>query len=628
MQKTPTIDGVVGQGTEQDPTANQVQFAPSGPTDEEIVTALESYRQEAEQERKGGMNPRDDKWRENLDLYWNRFDFSRKAPWQAQEKLPEVPAFVDRFAAALTEALVASPDGFYTIRDEGDKEGDLSRALKRMTDAWLSTSGRNQNGFPLAFPSVFEEQVKLGALMACSATVTWKADVPGGRVAVETTDPRFVWLDSTYRNLYRVRRVEVDRHDLASMAQMKDSAGNPIFKLPALEQLVASLSLEDKTRREELTGQGTGLTAQSSRQPVVLDEYIATVLGPDGKVIKERGLYVVANQQFLIRGPEDNPFWHGKDWLLFAPLSNTPLSVYGRSYMEDFGSLAHTFNELTNMILDAVFTSSMKAFVMVPGYLMNPAQANSGIHPNKTFLLEEGIRPEDFAKALDLGTLPPEALQMWQGLKNELKEAAGQNEIALGQFAPKGRTSAQEVRDVQQSASALIRSLAASLETRFLDPMLDLVWKTGLQHAKADDPVMQALVGQELYAALMARRRELIKRPLTFQARGISGLIKRSQVLRNLMQVLQIVGSNELLLREFLKAIDLGKLMRLLFELFDIPLDRMELSERERMIRSIASPLQEAQGAAQRGPGAGGSGAGGQAQREMASLAADMGVAA
>ena len=99
-----------------------------------IVTALTDYKREAEDNRKGGLNPRDDKWRQNLDLYWNRYDFSGKADWQSQNVMPEVPSYVDRFAAALKEALVALPNGFYTVTDPYDVNNDLTTPIKSMTD--------------------------------------------------------------------------------------------------------------------------------------------------------------------------------------------------------------------------------------------------------------------------------------------------------------------------------------------------------------------------------------------------------------------------------------------------------------------------------------------------------------
>ena len=66
------------------------------------------YKREAVTNRSTGMNPRDDKWRDNMDLYWNRVDFSTKAEWQSKNVMPEVPSYVDRFAAALKEAMNAT----------------------------------------------------------------------------------------------------------------------------------------------------------------------------------------------------------------------------------------------------------------------------------------------------------------------------------------------------------------------------------------------------------------------------------------------------------------------------------------------------------------------------------------
>lgn len=558
----------------------------------EIVQILQGYWQEADEARKNGLNRRDDTWEQNLNLYYNRYDFSDKADWQSQETMPEVPNYVDRFAAALKEAVVASGDAFYTVVDPYDKENDLADAIKRMTDVWLSTLGRNQVGQVLGFPAVFEEQMKMGAITALSGAVLWKEDVEGGRVAFETVDPRFVWLDPTYRNLYRVRRTEIDRHELVSMAKMQTKSGKPIFRLPEMDALVQSVMIEDQQRREEMAGHG--MQQSSTRVPITLDEYIATVVGRDGKVLAKDALMVVANDRYLIRGPEDNPYWHGKDWMVYAPLVTTPLSVYGRSYMEDFGSIAQTFTKLTNLILDAVQTSAIKAYVMVPGMLLNPEQVNSGISPNKTFLLEEGYRAEDFAKVIDSGELSPSAYQVWQALKTELSEAASINEIGMGQFAPNSRTSATEVNSTQQSSSAMIRSVAQTVETRFADPLLDLVWKTGLQKTKADDRRMVEAVGEQMWPALMGRRKELIKRNYTFQARGISQLIAKNQMLSSLLNLMQVIAGNPNLLAAFMAQIDINKLVTLLFRLSNVDITKMQLSEREKLIKSIAQPMQQA----------------------------------
>lgn len=591
---------------------------------DKLVSILSGYLDEADNNRKAGLNPRDTKWTENLDLYWNRVDFSKKADWQAKETMPEVPTYVDRFAAALKEAIVATPEGFYTVVDPADKDGDMSHNIKKLTDQWLSICGRNQVGQLLPFPAVFEEQMKLGAIMACAQVVTWKNDVPNGRVAIESLDPRFVWLDHTYRNLYRIRRTEIDRHELGTMVKAKDSKGKPIFNLNEIERMVGqfSQSMADEAYKQELSGSGTQIS--SSRKPIQLDEYIATVVDEQGNVLADRALIVLADGKYVVRGPERNPFWHGKDWMLYTPLVTAPLSVYGRSYMEDFGSVASTFTTLTNMILDAVHTSSLRAFAVVPAMLANPGQLAEGISPNKMFMLEDGYKAEDFAKALELGTLPPEAVAVWKAMKSELSEAASLNEIGIGQFAPHARTSATEVTGTQQNSSALIRSVAQTVETRHLDPTLDLVWKTGLQHASPNDPALAAAVGQDMYDALIANRKELIKRPITFQSRGISSLIQRSQMFKSLIGLMSVIASNPNLLQEFMKEISVEKLVKRIFELANVDLSSIKMTEREKMMAQFTGPLNEAQAQAQNAPP--NKGGGNQGKPAVQDLVRSMGI--
>lgn len=576
--------------------------------DDELLRILQGYWKEADDARKSGMNPRDAKWQQNIDLYWNRYDFSKKAAWQAKEVMPEVPMYVDRFAAAMKDALDSGP--FYTVVDPFDQEDDIAEAIQRIMDVWLTMVGRNQVGTPLNYSSVFEEQMKLGALMTTASVTMWKNDVYGGRVAIENMDPRFVWLDPTYRNLYRIRRTEIDKHELVAMARMKDNTGAPIFNIEKINELLTGIVLEDLAKRTELSGSGQQIS--STRVVITLDEYLATAVASDGRVLADQQMVVVANNKYVIRGPEDNPYWHGRDWLTYAPLVTAPLSVYGRSYMEDFGSVAKTFTELTNLILDAVHATSMKAYVMVPGMLMNPAQANTGIHPGKTFFLDDGYDAKTFAAALDLGQLDAGGVQVWQTMKTELSQASGINEIGMGQFAPNSRTSATEVNSTMSNSSALVRSVAQTAESRIVNPQLDLVWKTGLQHVNKADTRFARAAGSSLWGALMGRRRELIKSPITFQANGISAVIQKGQMLQSVLQLLQVIAQNQNLTAAFMQAIDINKLLNLLFKLSNVDITKMQASQREQLINAAVNPLQQVQqqapapaptaGASQMGP--------------------------
>jgi hypothetical protein len=556
-----------------------------------LITILEAYRIEAWQARISGRNPRDVKWRENLDLYWNRFDFSKKARWQSTAILPEVPQFVDKFAAAMTEALVASQNGngeFFTVEDPADAEGDITKAIKAMLKVWLDEVAVTPNGHPLSFLAVFPDFVKLGALMNMAAIVLWKERPDGtGYVSVEPLDPRALWFDHTGRGLYRIRRIEVDKSEMLRLARQTNKRGKKIYNLQQIENLASYLRVEMQEEQRRLTGSGVEQT--SWRKPLTLDEYLCTIVDTDGQVLATNSLVIVANERFIIRGPEANPFWHKRDWIVSTPLITVPLAPYGRSYMENMGSMARLFNDLTNLIMDAVYTSALKAFAINPSLLEDPTQADEGLSPNVTYRLQDGSDPKMFMNEIELGSIPPDVFQVWQALKSELQTAAGFNDISAGNMAPKGRTSASEIVTADTNSTAQQRDIARTIEQRFIEPVLDLVWKTGLQHMKKNDPKLIAAVGNEqLYQALWMRRKELAGRSLTFHVRGISEMILKQQKLKALLQTVGIIAQNQNLTQAFMQKVDPGKLIDLILSLQEIDISKLGLTPREQMMKQIS----------------------------------------
>lgn len=564
-------------------------------TDAEIVQILEGYRSEAENARLSGPNSRDYTWLQNLDLYWNRFDFSKKAPWQAREVMPELPQYVDRFAASMRAALTQAAH-FFTVTVHNDEEQDLADVIRKVIEVQLARCARSPSGHSVDFATVFEELVKHAALMMFSCLVTVKNDGYGNYVCVEPIDAYNVWLDPTGRGLYRIRRLEIDMHELMGMADKTDTMGRALYNRDAIARCqAAATNALMSAERERRTG--TGQFGNSNRIPVILHEYRCTLIDSVGNVRGTNVLCVVANNTHLIRGPEVNPFWHERDWVLTAPIITVPMSPYGRSYVENFASIAKTFNELTNLLLDGVFTSAMKAFVAVPGLLEDPSQIDEGVHPNVVFRAQEGVRPDDVLKEFSLGQLPADAINIWQALKKELQEGAAFNEIALGQLAPKGRTSATEVGTAEQNSNSFLRSIATNIETLFLEPLLDVFWKTSIQHLSTKDTEIRNAIGEEWFMVLLSRRKEFVKMRLTFQCRGISSLVLRSQKLQQLMQFLQIVGSNPNLSQIFMQEVSPEKLFKYLAMLMDIDRQDFSMSEREKQMQQLTQMYQMAQGA-------------------------------
>ena len=553
--------------------------------DSQIVQILEGYRQEAEYARLAGPNSRDLTWLQHLDLYWNRYDMSRKAPWQAREILPEFPQYVDRFAAAMRMALVAQPN-FFDITVDSDEEGDVARNIRKFMNVLLRRIGRTPSGQPCDFSSVFEEAIKMGALALPIAGVTYKDDGEAGYTAIDLEDPYNYWFDPTGRNLYRIRRVEMDLHELRALMDVNDSNGDPVFNHDALNSCYESVNSLMTFEREKRTG--TGQWVQGNRRPVILHEYYCTLIDSQGYCHGTNVLCVVANNTHLIRGPEKNPFWHNRDWFVAAPIITVPMAPYGRSYAENFASVTKTFNEMTNLILDGIFCSAMKVFTVVPGYLEDPQQLEDGIYPNAMFRMIEGVgKPEEFLSAIDMGTLDQNAIGIWQMLKKELQEGAAFNDMTLGNSAPKGRTSATEINTVDTNATSYMRSIANNIETQFLEPLLDLIWKTAVQHLNKNDKEIEQAVGQDWFATFLAMKKKFAEYKVTFVCRGITDLLARKQKLQEWLQFLQVANQNPQFSQIMLQRYSPDKLFDYTAMLMDIDVDQLEMTPREQQMQQI-----------------------------------------
>jgi hypothetical protein len=157
--------------------------------------------------------------------------------------------------------------------------------------------------------------------------------------------------------------------------------------------------------------------------------------------------------------------------------------------------------------------------------------------------------------------MPPESIQIWQGLKAELREGAQFNELSLGQVPPKGDITATEINASTQGAAVTTRSIARTIEQNLLDVILSLVFKTGLQHLSTDDAGAKAALGEDVFNALLKQKESFLNGNIVITVNGISDLIDRGEKLRSLIRTLEIIGQNELMMKAFLQKYDMGAVM-------------------------------------------------------------------
>ncbi len=565
--------------------------------DRQLLQTVLGYYTEAKMARSSGPAARDATWDANVKAYWSHYDASGKAKWQATEQMPEVPNFVERIVASMRQALVRAGE-WGTISDPIHGENEVSKLIAKVVWAMLARSGRNATGQKIGFSHEFGDIVKSGTLMALCASVTWE----DGSIRIRAVDPRNVWLDPTGRGLYRIQKKMVDRNTLETL---KDSDGKHIYNQEAVARLSGTTQDEDKSVKEDLAGHPQEVS--SARKQDELLEFLCDVVDADGKTVKKNWLVVVGNEREILRS-EPNPFWHERDWIVYAPMIAVPFSVYGRTYVEGFRQLASTFTEMTNMLLDSVYVSSIKAFMGWPEALEDPTQFAEGITPGKVYTAaEEWPHGEDFIKPVDLGNVKPEAFQMWAGVKSELQEAGQQSELAVGQLPTSGEHTAAAVNEASGGTRALNSSMATDIEEQILNPILELTWWTTLQNFDLEqDPEIAAELGPEIAAMIVAQREGFRKKRWRMKANGLTGMMERGQRLRGVLGLLNIVGSNETLSAAFTKEYSLTKLLVEMVRDFGIDPARIEKDQAEKQAeaREKAKLAAAAGGGSSGGPGA------------------------
>lgn len=572
----------------QEPLDDDAKAVPMD--DGEILQLLAGYFDEAENARETGFEPRHDVWEQNLHAFWMRRNFPDKQPWQSKEKSAYVPTFVERFAAGQREALTADPN-WMEIEDRYDETGTLSKFATKLTRIALDYAGTNASGHPVAFEHDFGNHVLTGCLMKMCAAVTW--DPRNGRVLIEQRDPRQTYLDPTGRGLYRVSFWEADKETLLRMAELKNAKNEPLYDKESIEGLCAQKSLDVSQNQEDSSGAGSMST--SARTPILIKEWLVDLIdrgnGEYGKeIVRERQLVVVANDSVIIRGPEKNPYWHGKDWVVSHAVLQAPMkAIDGRTYVETFLPAVNTHENITNRILDAFTMSSLNAFEVNPDVLDDPTQLEFGISPNMTVMRDPDAPAGDRAiTAIELGRqTSADASNLWAASRREAQEAGSQSDLSLGQTA-RGETTATEAQLSNAGQNALQNSISIDIDVAYLAVLAELTYYCALQHVGPSSKGIWWALSPDEQAMLKSRRQEFRDQPIQVRAKGLTNAVKRKQRLRGLTGALNVIGGNPILLQQFMKDYSVSKLVMQILNDFGVETEKIELSEDEKFMRDDA----------------------------------------
>lgn len=563
-----------------------------------VVTAINRMMIEAEDGRRSRLDQADRNWR----MFLGEQDFSYKQDGQSQEVLPKVAVATEQLCALFKRGMTAFGP-YYDLEISPELSQVVSGdTLRSLLDTFLGDLW-GPNNSTARFPTIISDAVKQALhknLIILKVHGGYmrkhKWNFERGDPMIDEDDYNEEWHlridlvrtedyypDPTGGGLYEIHVVERDLHEIIQ------AADEGVYDKSMVNKLVGTMQtrpddeeLSDNDRNQSET------TEPSFRKRVVLKEFWGTILDSDGRVAHRNCVATVANERFLIRPPEPNPFWHQESPFVAAPLVRVPHSVWHKAVFDHATDLNMALNELFNLMLDGGIAAVHGIKQIRIDDLEDPSQVEGGIKQGQTIAVKNTL-PHN-AKAIEVvaqGVVPPEAMAMYETVNREFNSAVMSNELSSGGL-PKKDVLATEIMESSQAQSVMLEAIISDVENEIMTPALRKAWLNVLQMADVipEDNFMGV---NERRAALMimrakpAERYALFVNKSRFKVNGLSSMMTRALEFQKLMATLQAVTTNPMLLAEFQKEYSPNRIMRHMFRLMNLNSDVFRKTMEERL---------------------------------------------
>lgn len=608
--------------------SSQGADTPVSTQDEESLTVIQAI-QRFYQEADDAKDERIRKNKMNRDVYLGRQDWSYKQEGQSREMLPKVPATVEQTCAFIKRGLIQFGDWFSVRPDrtlEGLIDGDQIREVLKcfFDDLW----DRNNKSHKLT--TVISDGVKVALLESLMILkvhggmlpIRRPKFAPGSRIAktdsellwdedeawrlrIDVVRPEDYYPDPSGNGLYEIHRVERDLHEVMSLAEQG------IYDMEVVKELVnTSYRQPLDERRTDRDRNQQEAEPPGFRKKVLLMEFWGTLLNNDGTVAHRNCVATVANERYLIRKPEPNPFWHQESPFVVAPLIRVPFSVWHKALYDHAASLNITMNELFSLMIDGAIGAVWGIKQVRIEDLEDPSQVANGIPQGATLAVKSTL-PHN-AKVADIvatGQVPTDAMAMLEATNREYNTAALSNELKTGQLPPK-QVLATEIVEVSQSQAVTLDGVIADLESVITD-LIRKSWLNILQNADdipnhAWTSVINKRTAMMIMRASPEERYALFADKCQFRVFGLSATMQRALDFQKMMALMQATSLNPVLMEAFTSEFSPKKALRSMMRSLNLNPDNMTMDPDEQA--DAPARMQRTIGLAQAMGGQGGQG--------------------
>ena len=395
---------------------------------------------------------------------------------------------------------------------------------------------------------------------------TVREEVLEGRLFMRAVDPyNFYWLPGSKLNRFvgTIEDIEIPKWELIRMAE----AGIfPMEKVRAIQPR----RIDERYKMSNLRFNETVLTQNGPNEETavcLLTEYYGPLVW-EGKIIEEYAHVVTANDSVVLL-IQKNPFLHRKaPYVAFSPLA-LPFRTEGVGLIEMVRFIDKAISNLANLSVDTLVFKLLPLFEVAVETLENPEDIETGMVPGKILrknLAHAGtpaIRPVEFN---DVST---GASNVWAALDRSHQEGALISDIAEGLPRWRGQQTATESQLLSSQSESFMGGMASDIELEALDPIVNMSMDLIFQFIDtANDPRIASILGVGADILRGMSRQEIMEMILgdyKVKVTGITGQIMKSEMLQNLVQLMNLIGQNP---ESWLPYVNQDALLRRILECF------------------------------------------------------------
>lgn len=382
---------------------------------------------------------------------------------------------------------------------------------------------------------------------------------------VVLVDPLRYYPDPRNLGLYEVQDVWLDYSEV----ERKFKGFTPQAVLDAISTEDHKYDSTTDSELDERNRQEIMQTENAWRHMTKVTEYWGAFFERGtGKMLSRRSRAVIANDKWVLMRPDQYPYWDGESPYVRTQGISVPFSVWGKLLYQHVDTLAFNLNEIMSLMMDKAKLSALGETAVDVTLIDDMEDIASGLFPGKVWKTR-GPKGVEEVRRSGIGA---DHFQLTGQLGFELQSAHAVTEFLQGQPTSRGRATATEVQEKLSQSAEFFNGIMAE-ENEGMERVFEKVYNRIMQF-KDDwsDPAIMKIAARFGMQDLMGKlnpveRYKLMKRPFRFHAAGLNAAIRRSEILKNLTDMLTVLGNFG---PEALTALPIDKIFTKIIEAFDL----------------------------------------------------------